>query len=147
MSSLPCSTADDASALRDYVTTYASHPNQLLWNGKVFISTFSGESCTFGQGSVAAGWQNEFINQLTGANTVQFVPSFFVAPNTFTNYNGVMDGYFNVSHRTFARDSDPLISHPIVERWLADFLDRVNRSVPAREQCRRFEQRHVLSFR
>ena len=111
MSSLPCTTADDASALRDYVTTYASHPNQLLWNGKVFISTFSGESCTFGQGSVAAGWQNEFINQLTGANTVQFVPSFFVAPNTFTTYDGVMDGYFNVSSRILAKKSDSLTSY------------------------------------
>ncbi|KZT73782.1 glycoside hydrolase family 71 protein [Daedalea quercina L-15889] len=95
MSSLPCTTADDASALRDYVTTYASHPNQLLWDGKVFISTFAGSDCTFGQSSSAAGWQSEFIDQLTGSNAVQFVPSFFVDPSTFTTYDGVMDGYFN----------------------------------------------------
>lgn len=109
MTSLPCTTADDASALRDYVTDYASHPNQLLWDGKVFVSTFSGESCTFGQASVAAGWQSEFISQLTGANAVQFAPSFFVAPDTFTTYDGVMDGYFNVSRlRAFPRRIDPL---------------------------------------
>ncbi|TFY60494.1 hypothetical protein EVJ58_g5116 [Rhodofomes roseus] len=95
MSSFPCTTADDASILRDYVTNYASHPNQLLWNGKVFISTFSGSDCTFGQSSAAAGWQSEFINQLTGSNAVHFVPSFFVDPSTFTTFNGVMNGDFN----------------------------------------------------
>ncbi|KAG6331266.1 hypothetical protein ID866_7823 [Astraeus odoratus] len=95
MTVMPCSTADDAATLRNYITTYATHPNQLLYNGRVFASTFAGESCTFGQGSAAAGWQSQFIQQLSGTNAVYFVPSFFVDPSTFTTYNGVIDGMFN----------------------------------------------------
>ncbi|TFK52554.1 glycoside hydrolase family 71 protein [Heliocybe sulcata] len=97
MSVLPCSSPDNAAALRNYITTYASHPNQLKYDGKVFASTFAGESCTFGQGSVAQGWSSQFTQhpQLSGANAVYFAPSFFVDPNTFPTYNGAMDGAFN----------------------------------------------------
>jgi glucan endo-1,3-alpha-glucosidase len=95
-SSLPCSGPNDAATLRQYITTYATHPNQLIYKGRVYASTFAGESCTFGQSSVAAGWSSQFIQQLTGANTVFFVPSFFVDPNTFSTFNGVMDGALNV---------------------------------------------------
>ncbi|KIJ64430.1 glycoside hydrolase family 71 protein [Hydnomerulius pinastri MD-312] len=95
MSVLPCTTAADAETLQGYITTYATHPNQFLYGGHVFASTFSGESCTFGQSSVAQGWQTQFIDQLTGVNTVYFVPSFFVDPTTFSTYDGVLDGMFN----------------------------------------------------
>ncbi|GBE84927.1 glycoside hydrolase family 71 protein [Sparassis latifolia] len=95
MSSLPCSSPDDAQALRNYITSYATNPNQLTINGQVFASTFSGETCTFGQGSVPQGWSSQFTSQLTGQNSVMFVPSFFVDPSTFSQYDGVMDGYFN----------------------------------------------------
>ncbi|KAH9927687.1 glycoside hydrolase family 71 protein [Fomitopsis serialis] len=95
MTSFPCTTANDASALCANVSAHASHPNQLLWNGNVFVSTFSGSDCTFGQNSAAAGWQSEFIDQLTGSNAVHFVPSFFVDPSTFTTFNDIMDGDFN----------------------------------------------------
>lgn len=95
MSSLPCSTAADAATLRNYITTYATHPNQFLYNGRVFASTFSGESCTFGQGSAVSGWSSQFIQQLSGSNAVYFVPSFFVDTSTFSTYSGVIDGMFN----------------------------------------------------
>lgn len=95
MSSLPCSTAADAATLRNYITTYATHPNQFLYDGRVFASTFSGESCTFGQGSVVSGWSSQFIQQLSGTNAVYFVPSFFVDTSTFSTYKGVIDGMFN----------------------------------------------------
>ncbi|PCH40092.1 glycoside hydrolase family 71 protein [Wolfiporia cocos MD-104 SS10] len=95
MSALPCSTASSAETLRSYITTYASHPNQCTVDGQVFASTFSGSDCTFGQGSAAEGWQTQFLDQLTGANAVHFVPSFFVDPSTFTQYDGVMNGALN----------------------------------------------------
>jgi glucan endo-1,3-alpha-glucosidase len=40
MSVFPCTTPDNAATLRKYITTYASHPNQLRVNGGVFASTF-----------------------------------------------------------------------------------------------------------
>lgn len=95
MTALPCNTADDAAALRNYITTYAKHPNQFMYNGRVYASTFAGESCTFGQGSAVAGWKSQFIQQLTGTNAVHFVPSFFIDPSAFNTYNGVIDGMFN----------------------------------------------------
>ncbi|KIJ64429.1 glycoside hydrolase family 71 protein [Hydnomerulius pinastri MD-312] len=95
MSSLPCSTASDAAALRTYITTYATHPNQFIYNGRVFASTFAGESCKFGQTSVQAGWSTQFIQQLSGTNAVHFVPSFFVDPSDFQSFNGAIDGIFN----------------------------------------------------
>lgn len=97
MSVLPCTQASDAAALKDYITTYAAHPNQLIVNGQVFASTFSGSDCTFGQGSAQQGWSTQFLNQLTGQNTVHFVPSFFSDTNSFSQFDGVMDGTFNVS--------------------------------------------------
>ena len=96
MSSFPCSSAANATILRQYVANYSSHPNQLRWHGDVFVSTFSGSDCTFGQNSSAEGWKTEFIDKLTGENAVHFVPSFFVDPSTFSDYDGVMDGDFNV---------------------------------------------------
>lgn len=95
MTSLPCTTASDAATLRTYITTYATHPNQLLYNGRVMASSFSGETCTFGQGSVASGWSTQFVQQLTGSSAVHFVPSFFVDPSQFNTYSGVIDGMFN----------------------------------------------------
>ncbi|KAI0917175.1 hypothetical protein AcV5_007718 [Taiwanofungus camphoratus] len=95
MSALPCSSPSDAQTLRNYISTYASHSNQLIVNGRVFASTFSGETCTFGQGSVQQGWQSQFVSQLTGANAVNFVPSFFVDTSTFGQYDGIINGMFN----------------------------------------------------
>ncbi|THH03990.1 hypothetical protein EW145_g5848 [Phellinidium pouzarii] len=95
MTALPCATARNAASLRNYITTYAKHPSQFKYNGKVFASTFSGEKCTFGQRSVSQGWVSQFTGQLTGSNSVFFVPSFFVDPNNFRTYASAMDGQLN----------------------------------------------------
>ena len=96
----PCAGPSDAAALREYITTYASHPAQLRYNGKVFASTFAGESCTFGQSSVVEGWKTQFTQHPElmdgGESKVFFMPSFFVDPATFGTYDGVMDGALNV---------------------------------------------------
>lgn len=65
-------------------------------------SSFSGETCTFGQGSVTSGWSTQFVQQLTGSSAVHFVPSFFVDPSQFNTYSGVIDGMFNVSSSSAA---------------------------------------------
>ncbi|EPQ50592.1 glycoside hydrolase [Gloeophyllum trabeum ATCC 11539] len=95
MTALPCATAQDAAALVGHVTDYVSHPSQFKYDGLVFVSTFAGESCTFGQSSVVQGWQTQFVDKLTGSNSIYFVPSFFVDPGTFSTYNDVMNGAFN----------------------------------------------------
>ncbi|KAG9315881.1 glycoside hydrolase family 71 protein [Chiua virens] len=95
MTSLPCSSANDAATLRNYITTYASHPNQLICNGRVFASTFSGESCQFGQSSVKSGWSTQFLQQLSGQSAVYFLPSFFIDTSGFQSFTGVINGMFN----------------------------------------------------
>ena len=98
MSVFPCSAPEHATVLRNYITSFADHPNQLKVDGKSFASTFAGEACTFGQGSVPDGWRSQFTRHgdLSGANAVHFVPSFFGEPSQFTTFNDVMDGSFNV---------------------------------------------------
>ncbi|KAG2359484.1 glycoside hydrolase [Suillus spraguei] len=74
--------SSNAATLRTYITTYATHPNQLLYNGRVMASTFSGQTCTFGQGSVTSGWSTQFVQKLTGSSA-------------FNTYSGVINGMFN----------------------------------------------------
>ncbi|KAF8706619.1 Glycoside Hydrolase, partial [Rhizoctonia solani] len=90
----PCAGPSDAAALREYITTYASHSAQLRYNGKVFASTFAGESCTFGAATTEQGWKEQFTDQLTGENAALFVPSFFMDPARFKSFSA-MDGAFN----------------------------------------------------
>ena len=93
---LPCSSSADAQTLVNWVNEYANHPNQFMYppsNPKAFVSTFAGESCSFGQGSVAAGWNSQFKAKLGNSF---FVPSFFVDPATFgsSGLANAMDGAF-----------------------------------------------------
>lgn len=94
MTALACASSGDAGILQKYITTYAKHSNQLLYNNSVLISTFSGEHCTFGNSSVDNGWTNAL--KVGPLPPVYFVPSFFVDPRTFSDYT-VIDGIFSVS--------------------------------------------------
>ncbi|KZV74309.1 glycoside hydrolase family 71 protein [Peniophora sp. CONT] len=95
MSANPCAALSDGAPLRAWVNSYYNHPNQFIYNSKVYLSTFAGETCTFGQGSVVAGWKNAVISQLTGSQSVYFVPFFSVDPATFSSYSGVINGAMN----------------------------------------------------
>ncbi|KAK0187984.1 glycoside hydrolase family 71 protein, partial [Armillaria mellea] len=95
MTSLPCATADDAQSIRSWVKTYTTHSNQLIYDSRALVSTFSGESCTFGQSSVAEGWKSQFVQHSDLQGQIFFVPSFFVDPSTFSEYKDVMDGDYN----------------------------------------------------
>lgn len=91
----PCASADNAAKLRAIVNQFADHPNQLMYDNRVFVSTFSGEKCNFGQGSVADGWKSQFYQHADLAGKIYFVPSFFVDPAQFSQFADIMDGDFN----------------------------------------------------
>jgi len=93
MTSFSCGSTQDAQVLRNIVHPYLSHPNQLLYNSRPVVSTFSGQSCTFGQGTPEQGWQTQFTSN-PGLGNIYFIPSFFVDPNSFTDFSNVMNGDF-----------------------------------------------------
>jgi len=95
MSSMPCASPSDAQNLRNLVNTYVSHPNQLQFQSRAFVSTFAGETCNFGQGTVPDGWLNQFTAHPDLQGKIYFVPSFFIDPATFGDFSNVMDGAFN----------------------------------------------------
>ncbi|KZT01735.1 glycoside hydrolase family 71 protein [Laetiporus sulphureus 93-53] len=108
MSVLPCGDASDASTLTMYITTYASHPNQLTKNVQVFASTFSSLDCTFPQSSAAEGWTTLLIDQLTGSNAMHFVSAFLVDASSFSTFDAVMDGVFKQSMDTIIANRDSI---------------------------------------
>ncbi|KAF7331829.1 hypothetical protein MKEN_00063000 [Mycena kentingensis (nom. inval.)] len=94
MTSLPCSTAQDANRIRSYISDYRTHPNQLYYNGAPLLSTFSGEWCTFGQNGqnrLNAAWYYAIRDKQP---SVSFIPAFFVDPKAFPSLNFI-DGAFN----------------------------------------------------
>ncbi|KAG5642064.1 hypothetical protein DXG03_003641 [Asterophora parasitica] len=100
MSSLPCATVADAITLRNYLTAYRSHPHQLMYptgsasgTSRLLVSTFAGEACRFGQGTLQAAWQYALRGD-SRLPAVHFVPSFFVDPATFGGLQA-MDGSFH----------------------------------------------------
>lgn len=120
-SSLPCTSPSDAQALRNLVNTYVSHPNQLQYASRAFVSTFSGESCKFGQASVPDGWTSHFSQHPDLNGKIYFVPAFFIDPSTFTDFADVMDGDFNVR--------SPYLS-PILPKTLTLAFDQWNSGWP-----------------
>lgn len=63
------SCGDISNSIYNYVLTYASHPNQYLYKGKVFVSTFAGESCG------DAAWTN--LRTMLSAQGVSVSPAVF----------------------------------------------------------------------
>ncbi|PPR02844.1 hypothetical protein CVT24_002322 [Panaeolus cyanescens] len=95
MTSLPCGSAQDAQNLRDLVKRYIDHPNQLQYDNKALVSTFAGDTCTFGQGSTVDAWKSQFTQHDDLNGKIYFVPSFFIDPAKFGEFSGVMHGDFN----------------------------------------------------
>ena len=58
----PCGSSDNAATLRNLFNKYANNPSQFHYDGRPLVSTFSGETCTFGQGSAAQGWKSQFVD-------------------------------------------------------------------------------------
>lgn len=97
---MPCETSTDAQNLRNLVLRFISHSNYLQVNCQPIVSTFAGESSTFGHQSASDGWNREFVGHPDLEGKIRFVPSFFIDPSTFGSFDDVMDGDFNV--RLFA---------------------------------------------
>ncbi|TFK40779.1 glycoside hydrolase family 71 protein [Crucibulum laeve] len=95
MTSLPCASPTDAQNLRNFVNSHATHPNQLQYASRAFVSTFAGENCAFGQASVPEGWKSQFVQHPEMQGKIYFVPAFFIDPTKFTDFGEVMDGDFN----------------------------------------------------
>ena len=93
MTSLPCASAFDAKLLTDYISKYSGHQNSFRRDGKMFVSTFSGENCLFGTSNINDGW----TKAVKSSDPVHFMPAFFKDPSEFKNIH-VMDGAFSVSH-------------------------------------------------
>ena len=94
MSSFPCTNATDGDPLRQMINGYAHHPNQLQVDGKMLISTFIGDNCTFGAETVDQGWLNTVKNNVSAT---YFIPNFNAPPETMGTFTSI-DGIFNVSH-------------------------------------------------
>ncbi|KIY51042.1 glycoside hydrolase family 71 protein [Fistulina hepatica ATCC 64428] len=91
MAVLPCNSPGDANTLRNYISKYGSHPNYLLHGRYPLVSTFAGEYCRFGQGSLNEAWQYAIKN---GVRPNIFVPAFFTKASDLSSLP-VMDGYFS----------------------------------------------------
>ncbi|KAL7279978.1 hypothetical protein ACG7TL_006389 [Trametes sanguinea] len=92
---ISCNSSDAATFIRNVTATFLTQPNQLQVDGKALVSTFAGESCTFGEADVFTGWRNQFTQHPDLAGKIHFVPSFFIDIQQFKNFQGVMDGDFN----------------------------------------------------
>jgi glucan endo-1,3-alpha-glucosidase len=95
MTAMGCGSVTDAATLVALVTTFGRSSAQTKHNGKVLVSTFSGENCNFGQGSTSDGWNVMFKQPLKLVGTdIFFVPSVFSDPSTFASASW-MDGELN----------------------------------------------------
>lgn len=94
VSSLGCTTTAHADNIVDIIMTYANSSAQARYQNKVLVSTFAGEYCNFGQGSVNAGW-TYFKKLLTDQKTsIYLMPAIFSDPSGFKDF-AWMDGEFN----------------------------------------------------
>ncbi|KAF8600437.1 glycoside hydrolase family 71 protein, partial [Ceratobasidium sp. AG-I] len=92
LTSLACgSVADGQYIINNFIAPFKSHPNRYLYNSKMFLSTFGGQDCTFGQASPPAGWQ-WLISQ--AGIPIYFIPNLQMGDATTlsTTWNFI-DGY------------------------------------------------------
>ncbi|BEI83325.1 hypothetical protein CcaverHIS002_0311930 [Cutaneotrichosporon cavernicola] len=82
MTSFPCMNASDVTTIAQLAAKYVSHPAQAMYGGKALVSTFSGETCTFGQASVSAGW--DAVRKAIGSE-IYFMPATFMTTAQVTD--------------------------------------------------------------
>jgi len=87
----------DPGLIVSYIKTYHGHIAQFVYEGKDFVSTFSGESVTFGQANINDGWQILVKNVLADSGIqIYFVPAWSaLAPEGVFQNNYVLDGIFS----------------------------------------------------
>lgn len=68
---------------QEYLQKYINHAAAGKYNGKSILTTFAGESCSFGQGNTNAGW-NAVMGQWK--NSIYFAPAYNVDPQSLRGY-------------------------------------------------------------
>lgn len=76
-----------ANLIRNYLSTYVNHPAAAKYRGKSVVTTFSGSSCTFGQGSVNSGWASVLNGPGYSRGQIWFVPAFHVDPQSLPSFD------------------------------------------------------------
>jgi glucan endo-1,3-alpha-glucosidase len=86
----------DPTTIVGYIQEYHGHSNQLVYEGKDFVSTFSGEYVYFGQDNLNDAWQIDVKDVLAGSGIeIYFVPSWSaLAPQGVFDAYPVLDGIF-----------------------------------------------------
>ncbi len=123
MTSRPCSSAQDANTLQQYIRTYANHKDYFRYNDRMLVSTFAGEECRFGESSLDDGWKRALRSKSVNGSAVPdvwFVPAFF-GPLSILSNSTAIDGLFNVSVRRPSVSRRLLIVLVAVEFGLAQW--------------------------
>ncbi|KAF8957310.1 glycoside hydrolase family 71 protein [Flammula alnicola] len=95
MTSILGNSTGDVQLFRNYMSANYQSPRMFKHprNGNIVVSTFSGESSTFGQGSTENGWAY-LKSELNKIFPIYFIPSFFINPARYPGISA-MDGAFN----------------------------------------------------
>jgi glucan endo-1,3-alpha-glucosidase len=83
MAEFGCGDWSSAGALQSYLP-YLNHAAAAKYKNKPLLTTFSGETCTFGRGSVNAGWAAILGSY---ANQIYFAPAFNAPPTTLGGFD------------------------------------------------------------
>lgn len=89
---MSCSSAADAHKVLDLIRRTASSPAQAMFEGKVIVSTFLGEACSFGVGG-SDPWGTAIFTPLEAAGiNVYFIPFFSTQTHSLTQSRWVDGG-------------------------------------------------------
>ncbi|KAG8908652.1 hypothetical protein FRB99_004940 [Tulasnella sp. 403] len=96
MTAISCSSWGDTAYLTNLINRWAKHGAQLKdTSGAVYVSTFAGEYCSWGQGSIVPGWvQAVKTGPGTAGVKTKFIPGFFTNASSNYMYRDFMDGMF-----------------------------------------------------
>ncbi|KIY46085.1 glycoside hydrolase family 71 protein [Fistulina hepatica ATCC 64428] len=95
--SIPSECPEDVAHLVQYVRAFGNHPNIFRLDGRVLVSTFSGENARFGQRSLEEAWnyvKSRLEEHAPLSPKIRFVPAFFIDPARYRNMT-CLDGVFH----------------------------------------------------
>jgi glucan endo-1,3-alpha-glucosidase len=95
--SFDMSILSDPGLINNYIREYHGNEAQFVYEGKDFVSTFSGEGVTFGQDNANDGWQIMVKDVLAGEGIqIYFVPAWTALPaQGIFQSHPVLDGIFS----------------------------------------------------
>lgn len=100
MTAISCSSPQDADNIANVIVKFSEHAAQLKDTlGAAYVSTYSGEHCTWGIGFTPGWTQAAKTGPARQGVETKFIPSFFIDHKYAGQYTGFMDGTFPVSGR------------------------------------------------